>query len=406
LYRLLISRLKNEKQDKSKLYQLYYEIIIQNKGFSSPEEQMKKISKIAGEMLKKRSNFIEINDGNQELESIVKVFQDRPLGIFVEEFKDNFAFSHQSLQEFILAWSISQEIKTKKYDLLLETPSFDYVGAETYNYLNDLPNVKEELANEIKRLSIIEDFEKSKWNNLTRNLFEAIGMLAVCRNKEDERLEDERLIEIVVNEAQTILNSEHKNKIYVFYKTKYNIVRCLERLHPSSPKPYVCHILDWVKEEMEPDMNRFGAYAIRGFHLSKPTPGYRPSMVFEENGGCDKIRDLEKEVSECLLSIIEELNNKEELSQDADFLRLNCTFALIRWLPHNFTEHNRLLNLLEADNFRDSDNIRKYFETNIFWVLYRRFGKEIPDVFHKKFTIKELKLASSEAEETLKRLIS
>ena len=109
--------------------------------------------------------------------TLVEKLLKRPFAVFVEEFKDTYSFSHQSLCEFILGWYIFNEIKSNQFNLLMSTPSFDYVGAEAYQYVHGLLDLRCELIERLDSLLDKPSVPELEWNNLARNLFEAIGIL-------------------------------------------------------------------------------------------------------------------------------------------------------------------------------------------------------------------------------------
>jgi hypothetical protein len=386
-----LKNLLPEEINRSKLYKLWFEIILKKHDFAYPVAEMEKIGQVAGEMLEKRSDLISLEDLRVELKQVVVQLCGRPFGIFVEEFKDTFAFSHQSLREFILAWSVYKEIKEMVFNVLSGTPSFDYEGAETYRYLADLINLKCDLVDKIDDILGQQFLDRHNWNNLARNLFETLGMLVPP---------DKKLIEPIIRKALEILRSTSYNGIYVCFRTKYNIVRCLERLHPSAPRPYVEHILgyDWRKAETGRDS--IPAYAIRGFHRKMPGPGIFPRIIFEKGVHPREVLAMASDVSESLLDIMNDLS-AEELPEGAEYLRINCTYALIRWLPDDFAQgplENKLLDL---------PNPCRRMKINIFWSLYRRFGLDIPKRFRGLFTeIRDIPKASNEARKAFERLIS
>jgi len=226
---------------------------------------------------------------------------------------------------------------------------------------------------------------------LTRNIFEAIGMLMPD--------DDDEIAEIAVKKAIQILKNKKYKGHYISYKTKYNIVRCLERIHPSAPRlPYFAHTLKANWTTMKPDSNHIGASAVRGFQMKKQKPGVFPPLVFINNDGMTNIEKLERDVFDILMLSIESLKDPE-IPEDAIFLGINCTMALIRWLPKEL-DLDRIEELMKHQHM--SDPMKK----NIFWVLYRRFDAYIPIRFRtsKVFKgIKQLKWASEEANAELRR---
>jgi hypothetical protein len=71
----------------------------------------------------------------------------------------------------------------------------------------------------------------------------------------------------------------------------------------------------------------FGAWAIRGFHMPNSRPGCFPPMSYESTG----VNRRQRKVSDCLLWCVENLGTRSS-DDEATYLEINCTFALIRWL--------------------------------------------------------------------------
>lgn len=393
------SRLLEVGKNNSKLYEAWFCIVHDSKGVSPEctDEWMRKIGKIAGLMLQERSDLLKASslDANRDNQrsALVKSLLERPFSVFVEEMKDTYAFSHQSLREFILSWCISNEIKDGQFDLLTSNPSFDYEGGETYQYVHGLLDLKRDLIERLESLLSRPADKEREWNNLARNLFEAIGMLMP---------DDDELAAMAVKKAIDILDErEYTSGPYIYYKTKYNIVRCLERVHSLAPRdPYFAHTLKLRWREGPRDRDNIGAYAVRGFHMKKQKPGALPPTVFINKDVGPPIRELEPTVSERLMSTIENLRDKE-IPEDAKFLGINCTMALIRWLPQK-PDLNRIEKLLGHPHM--SARMKK----NMFWALYRRYDTNIPDRFRTSRAFEgtgQLEWACSGANQALQRLV-
>lgn len=318
-------------QTMGRLYDLWFEEIIATS--VNPREMLEdeliedtrtKVGKIAGLMLKNRSDLIdraelEKNDLHPDyLRTLIRL----PFGIFVQQTPKEWGFVHDSFREFALAKTVATELTSKNYDLLAHTSSFDYVGAETYSFLKDLLPIQEVFFKHIHEALNSTRSKKKTWNNLVRNSFEAIGMVG------DKSAE--RFIETALRILQPTRGSlRHQLEGLATEKTKYNIIRCMERLHPSAPRPYCQHVLTkaWDKE---PSWHSFGAKAVRGFHRPKPHPGFFPPMVYEWNYNTSN-GFLQKEVSQCLLTLLEQSSAKRR-NRESGYTEINSSFALIRWL--------------------------------------------------------------------------
>ena len=113
------------------------------------------------------------------------------------------------------------------------------------------------------------------------------------------------------------------------------------------------------------------------------------------------MRNLEDVVADRLMAVIERIN-EHEIPEDGIFLGINCTFALIRWLPKN-PDLDRLEALL---HWRHMDWRMKQ---NLFYALFVRYGERIPARFRKSGVFRdagELENAPAEASEAFRRLTS
>ena len=360
--------------NRSRLYEAWFKDILRQNHVDAEELEatMHSIGEIAAEMTERRSDVLKVSELTDELRGLVKKLSGRPLSIFVEELAGAYSFSHLTLCEFILAWSAAREIKTGVPRLLCATPSFDYHGMEPQAFLDGLIDVKNDLVNNLDRLLAPRKLSVNNWNNVTRNLFEAIGVLA--------RSDDRDLVLSVAPKAIQLISQNTYKGMHITYRTKYNVVRCLERLHPTSPKPYFAHILtgDWRSEKS--GRKWYAAHAIRGFHLKHPRPSPIPRIVLEEPRPDADIRQnrCEATVVQCLIDTIDRLNRQWELPKDGKYLRINASYALIRWLPRdseldkNPELHSQIHRILEM---RDAC---WRTVTNVLWALNYRYGDNIP----------------------------
>ena len=127
--------------------------------------------------------------------------------------------------------------------------------------------------------------------------------------------DDDDLAVLAVEKAIDVLGQTYykkqKNR-YIYYKTKYNIARCLERIHSSVPRKYFEHALTHRWREGPRDRDNIGAYAIRGFQMEKPKPGsLAPRMFIKDKELAPSIRKLEPTVSDRLMSTIENFTDEE-----------------------------------------------------------------------------------------------
>ncbi len=387
-----LSGAKGKEERRSALYEFWFNTALNHCGFDNLEAQKYRIGQVAGKMLEGRSDLIELESLSSDKRELVRKLSERPFPVFVEELRDTFAFSHQSLREFILAWSAHEEIrKGGEFLVLSKSSSFDYVSAETLRHLAGLIDFKGDLVDRMIELAAGKKLSSRQLSNVLFNLLEAVGMLAPS---------EEGLLLPAIREVLKIVKPRQRgDSDYIYFRTRYTAARCLVRLHPSAPKPYYKHVLgsEWLNRQA--DSNTIHAYAIRGFHLTTPKPGIWPPMVFEDHDECSVVSNMETEVSNCLLRTIENVNDIE-LPRDAEFLIINCTFALIRWLPKEFNRTRLKRLLLKGSLCRRA-------KTNIFWSLYRIFREDVPETFNGLFNeIRLPRQAPQDAKNTLDRLTS
>jgi hypothetical protein len=328
-------------QTKGQLYDLWFEEIIAGGADDrtilddeSIAETWAKVRKIATLMVKARKDVVseaELAANGVPLESLQALTRER-FGILVKETSDEWGFVHGSFREFALAKSIAAELVSREYDLLASEPHLDYVGAEPHRFLRDLFSRKEsELYHLLEEALDSPAVGGEEWNDVVWNVFETVGNIGAASA---ERFVD---LGLAILDPRRPSVANHKPS----YRTQRNIIRCLERLHRSAPRPYC----DWVmarKWPQEPDRDNFGALAIRGFHMRKPQPGYFPPISFLMSADT---RDTGKqaEVSDCLLHLLEQMLVQPPSEGKTD-VEINCTFALIRWLHR--THEDRAKELL------------------------------------------------------------
>jgi hypothetical protein len=286
------------------------------------EEVKRELGEVAIEMLSERTDYL----SNEELgdhAAKVKQFASDHCPVFVKEANNKWRFIHQAIREYILASSMETGLENPlKKSVLTHTSSFDYESVEVYRYLidflpeNSIDSVISKLGKDLNAIK-----EKNQWNNLIRNYFEAVGMLGT--NNEDMR-------NLAISQALSALidplsGPEHRAS----FLTKFNAARCLSRIHVTSP-PVYCEYVGNYSWQKNPDklLLVFG-YAVRGFHRRYHTTGKYPPEVFYISPRSDA---RQGEVTNHLLNVIEELSKCEELHPNGEFLKINASHALIRWL--------------------------------------------------------------------------
>jgi hypothetical protein len=346
------------------LEKAWFQIMLRRSG--QPRETLAKLGAIGGMMLANRTDLLKAGElDDPDLAGIMRALSKKEFPLFVEEEQDTYAFSHQVLREFVLAWRVAEEIQSGHFDLLKSSRSFDYEGAEFYSRINDLVSVENEMIPRLKALQHSVEFGNAEWNHLVRNLFEMIGEVMPP---------SPAIAEAAVRVGLSFLRGDYAPKRYLSYNTKYNIVRSMERCHYLAPRPYFRHILEYDWSEELPNEDHFGAYAVRGFRRRHQRPGPLPPIAFEHRARPRNFDELERTVADTLIEAITGLEKLDELFEDAHFCAINCTYALIRWLPQS-PKLDRIVRLLKLPYASEA------MKQNLFWSLYRRFDAAIPPEF-------------------------
>jgi hypothetical protein len=330
-----------EMQSTGKVYDLWFEEAVEaGTGGESIvddrqiEDARKKVGRVARAMLERRSDLISRSTlDKQQLPPGCLRVPGQPFGLLIQETPDEWGFVHDSLRDFALAQSVTAELTSRNYELLASTTHLDFVGAEMYLFLRDLLGSDHEAFARHVDDALTSRTEKPKaWNSIVWNCFEAAGMIATADSAG-----------AFVDKAVGILSSEtaadHGQRMLTG-EAQYNIVRCLERLHASAPKPFCDHVISraWPSS---PGWALFGAWAVRGFQRTERRLAAYPPMTYhwERNDGS---AHRQEEVSACLLDLLE--NSLESaLDEWTQFVGVNCTLALIRWLHPSHVSRLKVL---------------------------------------------------------------
>jgi hypothetical protein len=302
-----------ERPEPAHLYDLWFDEMGRITGTSNNLDFAEAAQRVAALMLKHRNDLLSavtLKSIGLPLNELRTTSLSR-FSVLVEEAEDEWSFVHDSFREYALAKTIDNEFRTGRYELLATTASLDYVGSETFRFLNDLFPPRDGLLDMVA--SAINGYSRAprtEWNCLLQNCCEVLGMMGL----DDVDHHVEQLLRLLTDDADTLTN-----------QTRYNIVRCLERLHGTAPRPYWKSVMK-LKWEGGPNERCFGVAAVRGFHLDQPQLGY--TSHFEIVASADSA--LQVRVSDLLVSLLEEHAGKEQ--RNAGLLEVNCTCALIRWL--------------------------------------------------------------------------
>jgi hypothetical protein len=333
----------NRSPTEGHLYDLWFDKIIGTRGNRPAgltreliDDTRSKVEKIAELMLDSRSDLIPestLNANGIPLDCLQTLTKgDVGIGIFIKETDKEWGFVHDSFREFALAKKIATELTMEEYDLLARTTKLDYVGAELQMFLRGLFHPKKELFRKLERAVDVANRDLGRWDKVLWNVFETVGSIGTASEAR------------FIDRAVDVLRPRYAraNGHEPSYRTRYNVARCLERLHNSAPRPYFEHVMSkgWPARA---NKKHFGAWAIRGFHVQSPRPGCFPPMSYEATG----INPRQRKVSDRLLQCLEGLGTRSP-DDEATHLEINCTFALIRWLHKGHV--SRVKKLLRRDD--------------------------------------------------------
>ncbi|MGO8673517.1 MAG: hypothetical protein ACLQVD_19420, partial [Capsulimonadaceae bacterium] len=230
-----------------------------------------------------------------------------------------------------------------------------------------------------------------RWNNFLLTYFRTIGMIGVT---------DQSAYYCAIDDALKILASGDHNEFEsdlkkdpppkadtVLFRTRYEAARLLERLHPTAPQVYCEHITRyrWGKPGGEEEENIekyvFG-YAVRGFHKRHHVADEWPPIAFMKvirEVDC-KFQALASDVRQQLVRTIIRLAEFQELHSYGEFLQVNCSYALIRWLGNDSEELTKQVFELASSNKSllanppkplkaDSPNLDQVVRCNLFLAL-------------------------------------
>ena len=343
----------NNIKSESQLYDEWLNVILRTSNSSSGnrvkknseiDKEKRKIGEIAKIMLENRTFFVDKKLEPKDLE-IVERLSEKALGIFTKDGDEKWIFYHQQLREFILSWSIRYDLeKGGKTTILSEASAFDYEGGETFRLLHDMYEADAEKIRIDLIPKIIKNIEfyKNKMeyseaiNNVIRNGFEVLGMIA--ENVDNSIIN--WVLKIIADNTIKDRVLKKNGSLYTF-KTKYNLVRFLERMHCSAPQPYFKEVMNCFRNEEE--FKHIKAWTIRGFQEEVP----KRKMANLWFVGDFKEHNLQEKVSNQLISIMENLSDYY-LSEEAEFLEINCAFALVRWAYKSQSHINRIKKLLNT----------------------------------------------------------
>jgi hypothetical protein len=276
-------------------------------------------------------------------------------------------FFHHTIREFVLGWNVHACLTGKPpvWNLLRETSDLDYEGAEIFRVVHELGDIPDWAA--VRRRSEHQPTaDRVRYNNYAWNCFEAAGMLGVTGAQR----------RIVLDWIHDVLAGpvDGRDGRHAF-KTKYNAARCLERLHCGSPPHHWRFVGDYYRQSVtDPACRRIYACAVRGFQRRHLSPGNRPPIVMRAPWPTDP---LQGRFSTLLIRKIAELHEFTELSQDALYLQINLTHALIRWYQPTAGDTQQLLRLADNPSRLDS-HVRENLDLTLaLWAGLRQDRVEV-----------------------------
>jgi hypothetical protein len=286
-------------------------------------DALRGLGEIAVKMLEYRTDDLTEDCLREQLPLVERLSGDT-YPLLVKECGNKWRFIHQTAREYVLAHNMADGFRDPGADsVLTKTPSFDYEGVETYAFVSELlkDTSVEGIATQLGATLCL-PIDVSKWNNFTRNYFELLGMLGPtdeCAN-------------LAIDQAKLVLEdsadrSDHRS----LFLTRFNAARCLVRLHPSAPAPYFRHAPHYSWRDNPDGYTIVYGYAVRGFHEETHTIGSYPPEAFRPNHD-KRLSSRQEEISNCLLAVLEKLMEQEELHPNGEFLKVNVTHALLRWL--------------------------------------------------------------------------
>ena len=322
----------------------------------SRDETLLILGVVATRMLESRSDFIGEDGLDMQCKDLVNQLVDCKCKLLVKDSNNKYRFIHQAIREFILAWNIKDAILHPGKDTLLTTTHcLDYESAETYLHLRELLELDEtDMDRLVAEVDPLLGFtgNASKWSNYLRNYFEAVAMLGLKG----------RSLELVIKQALTAIAATEKD---VLYRAKYEAARCLERLHPSGPRPLCDYYTGggWLKPM---NYSFIYGFAARGFQRRERSIADSPPEAISKTYTWKNESDLSNNVVHRLLETISKLKDIRELPRDAEFLYVNCSHALIRWLNPDLPDAVK-----EAKRLAEEDGLRADVRMNLFLALER-----------------------------------
>ncbi len=239
-------------------------------------------------------------------------------------------FFHETAYEYFVAAALRGDFeKALQQDtpepalrlLQLGNVELDYLPSSVYGFLSEMlgSHVSDALLNRLEDRIV-----KSMPAKLARNLVESLGLL--YRGRDDQKAA-KRLLGLIRDARDRQDDAD--------CTVGFNAARALERIHPRAPRPYFDYASDWREKDWTEDRQRekeqnICPNAMRGHYLETPKPGKRRIAVLPQMPG-DAETTLQELVSKELADILDELINSSSQAAGESSMRINCSFAWVRW---------------------------------------------------------------------------
>jgi MinD-like ATPase involved in chromosome partitioning or flagellar assembly len=304
------------------------------------DDEFRELGRLAALMIENRRDYLSDTDLKDRTDQKATIRRHsgseravRTWPLLVHESDREWRFVHQSIREYLLAWNIFDGLRgpRERAWLINETTSLDWESGEVYCFVADLLAKDRSAFLDLAENCLSQGRDNPRmWNRMMRNLFEAVGMVGDACCERTRRLTLEAACRVIESPGDG-----NEARPYANFMTRFNAARCIERLHGSSPRSFCKH---WTRpSERDPrEFLRFRIYAVRGFQRRKPSISDSPSLPFskERNGGADPLTEFGGTIVRVLKRELERLLDLPELDQNDEFLAVNLSLAVARWLPH------------------------------------------------------------------------
>jgi hypothetical protein len=322
---------------------------------------LQRLGQLAQRMLDNRRDYLKDNEF-RDFPASMDSFLTRPR-FLIKEKNGDIRFLHHNVREFVLGWNVRDALignNTAATNMLASTCNLDYVGVEIFRAVSELGGVPE--WNKAKKTWSTLPARSSSKNNFAWGAFESAGDLGIASHHQRDDV-----IAWILELLDRPIDGRDRD---VSFQTKYNAVRCLERLHPSAPSEYWRWITQYWRNTGSSASGRptlIYGYAVRGFQRPILEVHTTPPMWFPDQESRIGYRDkLQKEISSLLLRKIHQFSEFAEITDNARYLLVNMSHAIIRWFDpesgfEDCRELDELLRHLDEDSRKNLCLARWYW---------------------------------------------